>query len=59
MALRDLLAEHGVDVHDRAAVYALLRRLPLAARARVVLWEEYSAESGVSPTEEERRALRS
>ncbi len=57
MGVTDLLAQHGVDVADRHAVYALLLRLPLAGRSRVVLWEEYLAGRGERSTAEERAAL--
>ncbi len=57
MAVADLLAQYGVDVGDRAAVYELLLRLPLAGRSRVALWEEYVRSRGFASTEQERREL--
>ena len=57
MGVTDLLEQHGVDVGDRSAVYALLLRLPLAARSRVVLWDEYLAARGERSTPDERAAL--
>ncbi|MGH7751466.1 MAG: hypothetical protein ACREN5_01505 [Gemmatimonadales bacterium] len=57
MALVDLLGQHGVDVSDKAAVYELLLRLPLAGRSRVELWSEYVRGRGEEVTDGERAAL--
>ncbi len=57
MALVDLLAQHGVDVADKAGVFELLRRLPLAPRSRLVLWHEYAESRGFEVTDGERRTL--
>lgn len=57
MAVQDLLEQHGVDVADREAVFSLLRRLPLAPRARVAMWFEYARAQGFEPTEAQRAAL--
>lgn len=57
MAITDLLAQHGVQVEDRVAVFALLLRLPLAGRSRVVMWEEYLGGRGERSTAAERAAL--
>jgi len=57
MAVTDLLAQHGVAVEDRGAVFALLQRLPLAARSKVVMWEEYLGGRGERSTAVERAAL--
>lgn len=57
MAVTDLLAQYGVDAGDRVAVYELLRRLPLAARSRVELWEEYARGRGFAVSSDERREL--
>lgn len=57
MALVDLLEQHGVRVEDRSAVYDLLRRLPLAGRARVQLWGDYLQSRGERMTDGERQAL--
>lgn len=57
MGVIDLLAQHGVQVGDRAAVFALLQRLPLAVRSKVVMWEEYLGGRGERSTAAERAAL--
>lgn len=57
MGITDLLGQHGVGVDDRAAVFALLARLPLAARAKVVMWEEYLGGRGERSTADERETL--
>ena len=57
MAVTEVLAQHGVAVEDRAAVFALLQRLPLAARSRVVMWEEYLGGRGERSTAGERATL--
>ncbi len=57
MALIDLLGQHGVDVRDRAAVFALLRRLPLAPASRLELWFDYVRGRGEQVTDAERAAL--
>ena len=57
MGVTDLLGQHGVALEDREAVFALLRRLPLAGRSRVVLWEEYLGGRGERSTAEERATL--
>jgi hypothetical protein len=59
VAVWDLLAQHGVPVEDRQAVFALLRALPLAPRARVEAWAEYLARRGETMTDAERDALQS
>lgn len=57
MALTDLLEQHGVTAADRTAVFELLRRLPLAGRARVQLWGDYLQSRGEAMTDGERQAL--
>ena len=57
MALVDLLGQHGVDVGDRQAVFALLRRLPLAQGSRLELWFDYVQGRGEQVTDAERAAL--
>ena len=57
MAVRDLLEQHGVDVADRSAVFALLRRLPLANRSKVALWEEYAQAQGFEVQRDDRTAI--
>ncbi len=57
MALVELLAQYGVDVADQAAVFALLKRLPIARRSKVVLWHEYAQSRGFVVSDGQRAAL--
>jgi len=57
VAIREVLEEHGVDVADRAAVFALLVRLPFSSRARVEAWMEYLRARGEVMSTDERARL--